>query len=173
MILGVDETERQFRVAIEAGAMLRTDDGGTSWQDRVASSPYDTHSLIADPTDSRHLVSAAGDGCFESHDGGASWEPLMAGLEQTYCWSVAVHPSSPETLLLSASEFASTAHNPRSAQSFIYSRVGQHAWQLSMDGLSSLSKARIPVIAAGNREPNAFYLAAEGRIYRSSNGGTT
>lgn len=170
-ILGASDPPLRLHVAIEAGALLRTDDGGSSWQDRVAGGPYDTHTLIADPRDGKHLFSAAGDGCFESGDGGASWEPLMAGLQQTYCWSIAVHPSSPETLLLTASEFAASAHNPHAPQSFVYRRVGHEAWHLAMDGLSMLPQVRIPVIVAGQREADTFYLATESRVYRSIDGG--
>lgn len=170
-ILGDVNHPGRLHVAIEAGALLFTEDGGTTWRDRLPGAPADTHTLVADPTDSQHLFSAAGDGCFASRDGGKSWHPSMDGLKQTYCWSAAVHPGEPSVVLLSVSEFAFTAHSQSSAQSFVYRKDGDQPWKLSMNGLGALSNARIPVIAAGLREPGSFYLATEAQLYRTMDSG--
>lgn len=161
-----------LHVAIEAGALLHSQGGGTTWRDRIAGSPLDTHTLATDPRDGGHLFSAAGDGCFESRDGGSTWKPIMDGLAQAYCWAIAVHPSGPDTLLLSAEESAFTAHNHEAAQSFVYRRGGDGRWERAMHGLSSLPQARIPVIVAAPKEPLTFYLAADSVLYRSSDSGT-
>src|SRR5205085_1369558 len=36
-------------VAIEAGALVRTFDGGRTWRDRVRGGPYDTHTAVTHP----------------------------------------------------------------------------------------------------------------------------
>lgn len=158
-------------VAVEAGALVRSGDSGQTWLDRVRGGPADTHTLIASPLDSKQLFSAAGDGCFESTDAGRSWQPSNDGLKHQYCWSIAIHQSDPETMLLSASEHAFTAHGQQTAQSFVYRRVGRAPWQLAMEGLASLHRARIPVIAATPSEPHSFFLASNGVIYRSTDTG--
>ena len=55
-------------VAIEAGALVSTTDGGRSWSDRVPGGPFDTHELAIHPDRPESLHVAAGDGYFESPD---------------------------------------------------------------------------------------------------------
>jgi photosystem II stability/assembly factor-like uncharacterized protein len=162
-----------LQVAIEAGALVSSEDGGATWQDRVGNGPLDSHTLATDPSDAERIYSAAGDGFFESSSGGKTWQTSQVGLHHRYCWSVAVAPNPSEVMLLSASQHAYTAHTQQIAQSFIYRRVGRGSWHLSMDGLATLPQARIPVIAAGTLEPNTFFLSTDGVIYRSQDLGRT
>jgi hypothetical protein len=120
--------ETSLHVAIEAGALVRSDDAGVTWCDRVSSSPKDTHSLAVHSQDPTRLHSAAGDGYFESVDDGDSWRRMKDGLEHQYCWSVAVSFADPTTLLLTAATSAYGAHYKESACSFIYRRSENNAW---------------------------------------------
>lgn len=87
-------------VAIEAGALVRSEDGGRSWHDRVPSGPIDTHSLVVHRSDPTRLYSAAGDGYFESRDGGLTWQKQEDGLRHRYAWGCVVDPEDPETMLV-------------------------------------------------------------------------
>jgi hypothetical protein len=60
-------------VAIEAGALVQSRNGGRTWIDRVKQGPYDTHTLATHKRHLNGLYSAAGDGYFESFDYGESW----------------------------------------------------------------------------------------------------
>jgi photosystem II stability/assembly factor-like uncharacterized protein len=72
-------------VAIEAGAIVHSSDGGESWQDRTPDSPIDSHTVCIH-RDAPDLVrSAAGDGCFESRDRGKTWSKTGDGLKWHYC----------------------------------------------------------------------------------------
>jgi hypothetical protein len=82
------------------------------------------------PLDPTRLHSAAGDGYFESVDDGDSWRRIVDGLKHQYCWSVAVSFDDPKILLLSASNSAYGAHYKKSANSVVYRRTGNDAWQL-------------------------------------------
>jgi photosystem II stability/assembly factor-like uncharacterized protein len=75
-------------VCIEAGALVRSFDGGESWEDREPDGPYDTHTLATHPKAPGLLRSAAGDGYFESHNGGGSWEQPEEGLSHRYLWGM-------------------------------------------------------------------------------------
>ena len=59
----------RWYVAVEAGALIRTDDAGATWRDRVSGARRDTHELAVHPETGR-LYCAAGDGYAESTDGG-------------------------------------------------------------------------------------------------------
>lgn len=162
----------RLHAAIEAGALLRSDDGGQTWRDRVPSAPQDTHTLASSPDDPDHLHSAAGDGYFESVDGGDHWRRVVTGLEHQYCWSVAVSSAHPAIVVLSASSSPYAAHFKDAANSSVYRRVGNGDWHHLNDGLPKPLGLRIPVVTASKREAGVFYLAAEGEVYRSSDGGS-
>lgn len=161
----------RLHVAIEAGALLRSDDAGATWHDRIPSGPRDTHSLAVHPDNPTRLHSAAGDGYFESVNDGDSWRRVVDGLEHQYCWSIAVSLADPSTLLLSASKDAYGAHYKESSASFVYRRAGNGSWKQLSDGLPQPQGSRISVLAASVAEPGTFYLSSEGEIYRSADDG--
>ena len=66
------EPERLW-VAIEAGALVSTIDGGRTWRDRVPGGPWDTHELAIHRKAPDTLRVSAGDGYYESYDAGATW----------------------------------------------------------------------------------------------------
>src|SRR5260221_2640384 len=68
----VSVADRVF-VAIEAGALVRTLDGGRSWRGRVPRGPYDTHTALTHPLAPRRIYSGAGDRDFGSTDAADSW----------------------------------------------------------------------------------------------------
>ena len=51
-------------VAIEAGALVQSRDGGRTWIDRLEQGPYDTHTLATHKKALGRLYSATGDGYF-------------------------------------------------------------------------------------------------------------
>ena len=161
----------RLHVAIEAGALLRSDDAGETWRDRIPGSPMDTHSLAVHPSHPAHLYSAAGDGFFESVDDDNSWRRTVNGLKHQYCWSVAISNFDSSSLLLSAATSAYAAHFRNIASSSIYLRSGDQPWRQVQDGLPKGKGLRIPVIAASVVEPGVFYLSGEGEIYRSADDG--
>jgi photosystem II stability/assembly factor-like uncharacterized protein len=161
----------RLHVAIEAGALVYSHDAGCTWRDRVSSAPRDTHCLAVHPLDPIRLHSAAGDGYFESVDGGDSWRRVVDGLEHQYCWSVAISLGDSKTLLLSTSKSAYGAHYKESASSFIYRRTGSDAWKPVRKGLPDPQGLRIPVVAASSSEPGVFYCSTEGMVYRSDDDG--
>ncbi len=78
-------------VAIEAGALVQSPDGGQTWKDRVPDGPRDTHTLATHKDVPGRLYSAAGDGFMragmgysESYDGGESWQRFSDGLQHHY-----------------------------------------------------------------------------------------
>src|SRR3984957_2244423 len=161
----------RLHVAIEAGALVHSDDAGRTWCDRVSSAPRDTHCLAVHALDPTRLHSAAGDGYFESVDDGASWRRVVDGLEHQYCWSIAISLADPKTLLLSASKSAFGAHYKASANSIIYRRSGSDACKPVLEGLPDPQGLRIPVLAASSSVPGVFYCSAEGRVYRTEDDG--
>ena len=161
----------RLHVAIEAGALLRGEDGGETWRDRVSGGPRDTHTLAAHRSAPGRVYSAAGGGYFESFDDGETWRRVMEGLEHGYCWSVAVSRSDPDTVLLTASKSPRAAHSKKFANSAVYRRSAQEPWCKALNGLPDLEGRRVPLLAPSDIEPGVFYLSSEDELYRSANSG--
>src|SRR5919201_531025 len=100
----------RFWIAIEAGALVSTIDGGRTWHDRVPRGPYDTHELAIHHKAPDTLRVSAGDGYFESDDAGTTWRSPSAGLEVGYLRSVAIDPEDPEVVVVSASSGPHSAY---------------------------------------------------------------
>jgi hypothetical protein len=54
------------------------------------------------------LYSAAGDGYFESRDGGETWQRFEEGLRHRYLWSIAVDTADADKIVVSAASSAET-----------------------------------------------------------------
>lgn len=166
--------------AIEAGALLRSLDGGQTWEDRKPSGPYDTHTLVMHRLAPNRLYSAAGDGFMnpgtgfvESEDGGQTWYRPDEGLQHHYLWGVAADPADPATLVISAAHGPKPAHNPQSAESALYRRSGNGPWQRVQDGFPEPRGLLTAVLATHEAEPGVFYAANNKGAFRSADAGSS
>jgi photosystem II stability/assembly factor-like uncharacterized protein len=158
-------------VSIEAGALIRSKNGGRSWEDRTEDGPRDAHSVLTHPLARDRIYAAAGDGYFESRDGGDSWGQWEAGLGDRYVWSLAVDPRDPDTVLVSASPGPTFAHDPKGAESRVYRRARGVTWEPVMKGLPPALGMTAPILAIDPVEPGVYYAACNRGVYRSANGG--
>lgn len=172
-------TGRVF-AAVEAGALLRSLDGGETWEDRKPGGPFDTHTLVMHRLAPDRLYSAAGDGFMQpgngfvaSEDGGETWYRPGAGLQHHYLWSVAADPDDPTTIVVSAARGPQEAHNLRQAESAIYRRSGSSQWQQVRSGLPEPRGLLTSVLAANEAEPGVFYVANNKGVFRSADAGST
>jgi hypothetical protein len=159
-------------VAIEAGALVTTPDGGGTWRDRVRGGPYDTHQLAIHPERPDWLRSAAGDGYFESRDGGATWGSPEAGLDVGYLVSVAVDPGDPEVVVVAAASSPFSAYRSGRADGRLYRREGGGRWQRVVAGWPDPPATIAPRLAAG-AAPGELWAADERGVHRSRDGGLT
>src|SRR5712691_10429707 len=166
--------------AIEAGALLRSLDGGQTWEDRKPSGPYDTHTLVMHRLAPNRLYSAAGDGFMnpgtgfvESEDGGQTWYRPDEGLGHHYLWDVAADAADPATLVISAAHGPKPAHNPQSAESVLYRRSGNGPWQRVQDGFPEPRGLLTAVLATHEAEPCVFYAANNKGAFRSADAGSS
>lgn len=165
-------------VAIEAGALIRSMDGGQTWEDRRPGGPFDTHTLGLPRQQPGHIYSAAGDGVMqagqgfaESHDSGTTWERPSAGLQHHYLWGLAVDPANPETLVVSAAAGPRQAHDLQTAASAIYRRTAGSAWQQVQQGLPPSQGMLASVLATNQADPGVFYAANNQGLFRSPDAG--
>lgn len=83
--------ERPARIlaGVEHGALVASFDGGDTWAEALVG--HDVHRVEVDPDDPDRVLAGAGEGLFESRDGGRSWEAVRP-LEGTYVHGIAFDP---------------------------------------------------------------------------------
>ena len=86
-------------VGIELGGLMRSTDGGETWQDHRPGAQPDVHSLAWHPRVEGRAYEAGGGGAAWSDDAGETWHPADDGRDRNYTWSVAVDPDDPELLV--------------------------------------------------------------------------
>jgi photosystem II stability/assembly factor-like uncharacterized protein len=165
-----------LHVAVEAGALLRArlGDDGVDWTDRVPSGRRDTHTIATHPDAPGRAWVAAGDGYAESSDAGESWQHPQAGLDHTYCWSVAVGLDRSATgfstprVLLSAATSAREAH--RVGESYLYRRNGG-AWERLDDRGIPTGEGVYRAVLEHGADEATFWAANNHGLYRTDDGG--
>ena len=157
-------------VAIEAGALVSTVDGGRTWRDRVSGGPWDTHELAIHPKAPDTLRVSAGDGYFESDDAGITWRSPGAGLQVGYLRSVAIDPERPEVVVISASSGPHSAYAAGRSDGRLYRRIAPDGWERVRDGWPETASTVAPLLCAGAKA-GELWAADERGVHRTDDGG--
>ena len=157
-------------LAIEAGALVRTRDGGRSWSDRVPGGPFDTHELAVHPERPEFLRVAAGDGYFESPDGGDRWERPREGFGIGYLRSIAIDPGAPGVVVVSGASRPRSTYVAGRADGRVYRREGDGPWTRVREGWPEPPVTIAPLLRAGTA-PGELWAADERGVHRSDHGG--
>jgi photosystem II stability/assembly factor-like uncharacterized protein len=158
-------------VGIELGGLMRSTDGGVSWQDHRPGAQRDVHSLAWHPTARGRAYEAGGGGAAYTEDAGETWQPADEGRDRHYTWSVAADPDDPDLWYVSASTGPYAAHGGRDPQARIYRRRAGEPWSALAGGLPEpLPAMPYALVAADGR---LFAGLADGRIWESGDRGDT
>jgi hypothetical protein len=153
-------------VGIELGGLMRSTDGGQSWQDHRPGAQPDVHSLAWHPHTSGRAYEAGGGGAAFSTDAGDTWQRADDGLDRRYTWSVAVDS---DRWYISASTGPYAAHGRRDPQARIYRRRDGGQWQPLTGGLPEpLPAMPYALLATDGR---LFAGLADGQLWESSDQG--
>src|SRR5262249_2940251 len=147
----------------EQGGVMRSLDGGLTWEDHNPAAQRDGHTLVTHPLAPGRVWEAAGGegatvrpqfrlgwppvrplvrislgGFAETRDGGETWQTLREGLEENaYLWGLAADPADPDTLVASAAVSPMHAHRYDMYDSVLIRREGRGPWRRIADGLPS------------------------------------
>jgi photosystem II stability/assembly factor-like uncharacterized protein len=158
-------------VGIELGGLMRSTDGGTTWQDHRPGAQRDVHSLAWHGLEPGRAYEAGGSGAAWSFDGGETWRPADEGRDRDYAWAVVPDRSDPDVWFVSASTGPHAAHGGRDAQARVYRWEGGGPWRPLAGGLPDPSEAMVYALAAA--DGRLFAGLADGRIYASADRGDT
>src|SRR2546427_9032679 len=129
-------------VGIELGGLMRSSNGGETWQDHRPGAQRDVHSLAWHPRVRGRAYEAGGGGAAFSEDAGESWQPADEGRDRDYTWSVAADPDDPGLWYVSASTGPFAAHGRGDPQARIFRRRAGEPWQALAGGLPEPLTAR-------------------------------
>ena len=156
-------------VGIELGGLMRSGDGGRSWQDHRPGAQRDVHSLAWHPQTPGRAYEAGGGGAAFSTDAGATWRPADEGRDRHYTWSVTVDPDEAGRWYVSASTGPYAAHRPGDPQARIYRRRDGESWQALTGGLPEpLPAMPYALLATDGR---LFAGLANGQLWESRDQG--
>lgn len=152
--IGVSPTNPEnLLVGIEFGAVVRSTDGGATWQGHRRGALRDCHSLTFHASDGNWVYEAGGSGAGAAHsqDGGASWRQSRAGLDRHYGWACAADPQRPEVWYVSlsagftwAQPGVPAAHVDGHANAGIYRSAAGGDWQRLSGSSSSAGRGSLP-----------------------------
>ena len=162
----VDDPARLF-AGVEVGGVLRSLDGGETWEDRKRHAFEDSHALATHPLAPSRVYQAAAGGVALSSDGGASWRRIDKGLRRRFVWALAVDCADPDLWYVSAAHHPRDAHaGDGRADAAIYRRIGDEPWRATP---ASDRLTRMPfALAALRGQPRALVAGLDdGRLMLS------
>lgn len=136
--IALSPTDPKVIVAgIEAGAVVRSTDGGNTWQGHRKGALRDCHSIRFHATNGDWVYEGGGSGAGAavSRDAGASWTQSKQGLDRHYGWAAAADPARPEVMYASVSPGPMKAHSSDNAQAYICRSMGGGTWEKLSGGL--------------------------------------
>jgi hypothetical protein len=147
---------------IEAGAVLRSEDGGRSWSGHRRGASRDCHGLWYE--DGIAYAVGGTNGLARSRDDGRTWEHSLEGLPGRYGWSAAADPEDPERAYLVAAP-SLRAHSG-DARAAVHRWTGTR-WERVLGPFRSL-----PVVATGVAG-EVFVAVDGGALHVSSDHGSS
>ena len=155
---------------IELGGVMRSADGGETWEDQRPGAYADCHNLAAHAAAPETLYEAAGGGFAESGDFGESWGAADAGLDRWYVWGLAVDSEDPTLVYASAAPGPGRAHGPGYSDAAIYRRRTGEQWEAVLEGLAEFPYA----LCADPEKPGALYAGfGDGEILHTPDAGAS
>ncbi|MDX1992904.1 MAG: hypothetical protein SF029_10960 [bacterium] len=124
-------------VGVEFGSVVRSTDGGKTWQDHRKGALRDCHSLKFHATNGDWAYEAGGTGAGAafSRDAGNTWTQSKQGLDRHYGWAAAADPARPEVMYVSLSPGPMKAHSTDNAQAYIFRSINGGTWKKLSGGL--------------------------------------
>jgi hypothetical protein len=153
---------------IELGGLMRSTDGGETWEDHRLGAQRDVHSLAWHPRTPGRAYEAGGGGAAWSEDAGATWMPADDGRDRHYTWSVAVDRDDPDLWYVSASRGPFSAHGRGDPEANVYRR-SNGTWEVLRGGLPDPLPA-MPYALVATRD-RLFAGLANGDLWESRDRG--
>jgi hypothetical protein len=160
--------------AIEEGWIVRSQDGGKSWQNIKDGVEFDAHSVGVMPDNPEVVIATSGKGIYKSTNGGDSFAESSEGLDCRYMAQLVCHPARPNVLFTAAAAVPPPLwRRPEGARAAFYRSENQaKTWQRLSGGLPDHFRPAPRAIAGDPEDPSAFFVGmTDGTIWLSADDG--
>jgi len=160
--------------AIEEGWLIRSKDGGESWQNIKDGTEFDSHSVAVMPGGSNVVIATSGKSFYKSVDGGDRFTKCAAGLDRRYMAQAAFHPARPRIFLTAAAAVPPPFwRRPEGADTAFYRSDDQgESWRRLSGGLPEYFKAAPRAVAGDPEDPKTFLFGmTDGAVWMTEDAG--
>lgn len=151
---------RVLCVGLEHGGILRSTDGGASWEDLSAGIEYlDIHTVKGDPLRSNLYYTATARGFYRSECHGRDWLFAERGIDRSYFHDLVVIPGDPPAIFLTTANGTPPAWlRKEKAQAAIFRSLdGGVSWQQLRGGLPASMERMIWNLSVDAENPDHLY----------------
>ena len=160
--------------AIEEGWLIRSKDGGKSWQNIKEGTEFDSHSVTVMPDDPAIVIATSGKSFYKSSDGGDHFTKRDGGLDRCYMAQVAYHPTKPQLFITAAAAVPPPLwRRPEGADAAFYRSENRgESWQRLTGGLPAHFKAAPRTVASDPEDSNIFFIGmTDGSVWMTQDSG--
>ena len=179
---------KRIHVAISAGGVYRTDDGGASWQVRSKGIRADfqpekypefgqcVHKVARHPSRPERLILQNHGGLYRSDDGGDSWKDIGNGVPSDFGFPIVMHPHDPDTAYVVPLEQEMRC-GPEGKVRVYRTRNAGRSWEPLTRGLpqrNAYETVLRDAMANDTLDPAGIYFGTRsGKLYGSHNEGNS
>jgi photosystem II stability/assembly factor-like uncharacterized protein len=185
----IDPKDRKtMYVALQVGYMLKTTDGGDSWELLNEGLDADVHTIVLHPENTKQIFIATGGhdarkgvakgrALYSSDNGGASWRPMAAEFREEYSIPLAIHPKKHNVLYsaLANGQPGQWRNRPSGAEALVIQSTDRgKSWKKLEGELSKATQSFVEAIAFDPANPDQMYAAQQnGDIFGSDDSGSS
>ena len=177
---------RKMFIALQVGYMLKTTDGGKTWELLDKNLDCDVHTIVLHPDDSdKVLIATGGHDCragkapgralYSSSDGGKNWAPMAAEFREEYSIPLTFHPKKSNVVYsaLANGQPGQWRKRQSGAEAFvIQSTDGGKSWKKLAGALSQANRSFVESFAFDPVNPDRMYAAQQsGDLFASDDSG--
>ena len=160
--------------AVEEGWLVRSRDGGATWETLKNGTEFDSHYVAIMPDNPAVILATSGDGFYRSTDGGDSFMRCTEGLDRSYFAQPVVHPARPNVVFTAASAVPPPGwRRPEGADAAFYRSEDQGVtWRRLAGGLPDHLTAAPRSTAGDPESPDVFIVGmTDGTVWITEDAG--
>ena len=173
----VATSAQQIYLDIHVGGIVRTCDGGASWEAVNEGLELDVHEVAVHASKPERVYTATADGFYLSEDEGATWQRRNEGVTNLYCRGIAIHPRNSDLILMSGSPTGPGPWRQRGPRFALFrSEDAGGSWERITHGLPQPSPAVIDTrcLAFSSEQPDVVACGLRsGEFYLSEDAGVS